>query len=81
MYDILFFVLVVACSHYVELSNNLILRLTVLCHVTFLLTVVASNRLAELLLILLETVSFVNVVKLHSVRVVLVSTSGGCDPS
>jgi hypothetical protein len=81
MYDIPFFVLVVACSYHVELSNNLILGLTVSCYVTFLLTVVASDRLAELLFILLETVSFVDVVELHSVGVVLVSTSRGCDPS
>jgi hypothetical protein len=81
MYNIPFLVHVVAFGHHVKLSNNLVLRSTVSCHVSFLLTVVASDRLAELLLILLETVSFVDVVELHSVGVVLVSTSGGCDPS
>jgi hypothetical protein len=81
MYDILFFVLVVACSYYVKLLNNLILRATVSCHVSFLLTVIASNSLTKLFLIRLETISFVNIVKLHSIRVVLVCTSRGCDPS
>jgi hypothetical protein len=81
VYDILFFVYVITLSYYVKLLNNLILRLIVLCYVFFLLTVVASNRLAKLFLILLETILFVNVVKLYSVRVVLFSTSRECNPS
>jgi hypothetical protein len=80
MYNILFFVYVVAFSYYVKLLNNLI-RLAVSCYVTILLTVVASNRFTKLFLILLETFAFVNIVKLHSVRVVLVSPSRRGDPS
>jgi hypothetical protein len=80
MYDVPFFVHVVAFGQHVELSNHLILRSTVSCHVSFLLTVVTSDCLAKLFLILSETVSFVDVVELHSVRVVPVSTSRGCDP-
>jgi hypothetical protein len=81
MYDVLFFVRVVACSYYVKLSNNLVLRLAVSCYVTFLSAAVASNLLAVLLFILIKTVAFVNVVELHSVRVVLVSPSRRGDPS
>jgi hypothetical protein len=49
--------------------------------VTFLSAAIASNLLAVLLLILIKTVAFVNVVELHSVRVVLVSPSRRGDPS
>jgi hypothetical protein len=77
MYNVLFLVLVVALSYYVNLLNNFILRLTVSCHVTFFSAAVASDFLAILLLILIKTIAFVNVVKLHSIRVVPISSSGG----
>jgi hypothetical protein len=80
MYNVLFFVCVVACSYYVKLLNNFVLRLTVLCYVTFLSAAVVSNLLTVLLFILIKTVTFVNVVKLHSVGVVPVSTCRKCDP-
>jgi hypothetical protein len=75
MYNILFFVYIIAYSYYVKLLNNLILRLTVLCYVTFLSAAIVSNLLTVLLFILIKTVAFINVVKLHSIRVVLVSPS------
>jgi hypothetical protein len=75
MYDSLFLIYIVTLSYYVKLSNNLILRLTVLCHTTFFPAAIVSNLFAILLLILIKTVAFVNVVKLESVRVVLVSSS------
>jgi hypothetical protein len=81
MYDVLFFVCVIACSYYVKLSNNLILRSTVLYYITFLSAAIASNLLAVLLFILIKTVAFVNVVELHSIRVVLVSPSRRGNPS
>jgi hypothetical protein len=45
--------------------------------VAFLLAVVASDRFAELLLILSETVAFVNVVEYYSVRVVPIGSGRG----
>jgi hypothetical protein len=75
MYDSLFLIYIVTLSYYVKLSNNLILRLTVLCYTTFFPAAIVSNLFAILLLILIKTVAFVNVVKLESVRVVLVSSS------
>jgi hypothetical protein len=80
MYNVLFFVYVVAFSYHVKLLNNLV-RSAVSCYVTILLTVVVSNRLAKLFLILSETFAFVNVVELHSVGVVPVSPSRRGDPS
>jgi hypothetical protein len=81
MYNILFFVCIVAYSYYIKLLNNLVFRSTVSCYVTFLSAAVVSNLLTVLLFIFIKTVAFVNVFKLHSVRVVLVSPSGRGNPS
>jgi hypothetical protein len=80
VYDVLFIVCVIVFSYYIKLSNNLIYRLTVLCYVTFLSAAIASDLLAILLLILIKTIAFINVVKLYSVGVVLVSPSKRGDP-
>jgi hypothetical protein len=81
VYDIIFFVYAIAFSYYIKLLNNFILRLTVLCYITFLSAAIVSNLLTILLLILIKTVAFINVVKLYSVGVVLVSLSRRGDPS
>jgi hypothetical protein len=49
--------------------------------VTFLLAVIISNLLAILLLVFIKTVAFINVVKYYSVRVMLISSSRGCNAS
>jgi hypothetical protein len=77
MYNVLFLILVIALSYYVNLSNNLVLRLTVLYYVTFFPAAVASDFLAILLLFLVKTIAFVNVVELHRIRVVPISFSRG----
>jgi hypothetical protein len=43
MYDVLLFVRAFVLCQHVKLSNDLVLRLAVSCHVAFLLAVVAGN--------------------------------------
>jgi hypothetical protein len=48
---------------------------------SFFLTVIVSDLLAILFFVLTKTIAFVNVVEYYSVRVVLISSSRGCDAS
>ena len=75
MYNVLFLVCVLALSYYIKLSNDFILRLIVSSYIFFLSIAIVSNLLTILLLILIKTITSINVVELYSVRVVLISSS------